>query len=303
MVAAGKSLRSVAQAMHLSQPALSARMQRLEQQLGFAMFVRDGPRLQLSAQGRRFLPYLQRQLLDVDGLLRAAARIRDHERDVWRLGWTPLAALSCGVAMAELVRSLHPQADLVLAEHTSDVLEQMLADDRIDLALLHPPIDRAGLEWTLLFEQPYGVALRADDPLAARPQVEPASLADRELVFVAREVGPALHARLVNLCRDAGFEPRIAWTLPTSLTLADHVARFRCVGFALAAATRLAGPDVVFRPLAGTAPRLGFALGRRSGGALPLFDALTAQYAQRAQPPADGDDPDGAAYSGASQPQ
>jgi DNA-binding transcriptional LysR family regulator len=49
------TFRAAAHTLHLSQPALSTSLKRLEENLGFALYDRSGYRPQLTEQGRRFL--------------------------------------------------------------------------------------------------------------------------------------------------------------------------------------------------------------------------------------------------------
>jgi DNA-binding transcriptional LysR family regulator len=67
------NFRAAAGRVHLSPAAFSDRMQRLEQQLGVALFERTTRRVDLSAQGRRLLPLARELVAGVDRLLAAGS--------------------------------------------------------------------------------------------------------------------------------------------------------------------------------------------------------------------------------------
>lgn len=69
------SVTAAAVAMHLTQPSVSRQVRQLERRLGIDLFVRDEPRLRLSAAGRQFLPVARRLLAQVQAAEDTARQI------------------------------------------------------------------------------------------------------------------------------------------------------------------------------------------------------------------------------------
>jgi len=67
------SVSAAAEAVRITQPAISRQLRQLEHELGISLFVRSAGRLRLSAAGREFLPHARDVLRSADGA-RAAAR-------------------------------------------------------------------------------------------------------------------------------------------------------------------------------------------------------------------------------------
>ena len=65
-IAKEQSISKAAQAIHISQPALSQQMQRLEEELGVELFTRDNGRLQLTEAGHFFRERAQEVISLVD---------------------------------------------------------------------------------------------------------------------------------------------------------------------------------------------------------------------------------------------
>ena len=70
------SFSRAADVLNISQPALSAQMRELERQLGFALFHRTTRRVTPTREGRIFLDYARRMVVETEWMLRAAREIR-----------------------------------------------------------------------------------------------------------------------------------------------------------------------------------------------------------------------------------
>ncbi|PZG24304.1 hypothetical protein C1I98_35750, partial [Spongiactinospora gelatinilytica] len=103
----------------------------------------------------------------------------------------------------------------------------------------------------------------------ARPGEGVGGLAGEPFVLLPREHGPGFHDRLVAVCREAGFEPRVVQRAVEWQTVSGLVAAGVGVGIAPASAAHVRPPGVVYRPLAGT-PRTAVALAWRDGDRTPL---------------------------------
>ncbi|MGE0829627.1 MAG: LysR family transcriptional regulator, partial [Hyphomonadaceae bacterium] len=72
------SFSRAAEAMHISQPALSAQIHELERRLGFSLFARTSRRVELTAQGALFLDWARRLIIETDWINQAARDIRSN---------------------------------------------------------------------------------------------------------------------------------------------------------------------------------------------------------------------------------
>ena len=86
------SFRAAAGSLHLSQPALSRRVEKLEQALGFRLLDRTTRKVELNAMGRTFMPRarhviheLESALLGSVQIVRARASNGRHRGEVVRL--------------------------------------------------------------------------------------------------------------------------------------------------------------------------------------------------------------------------
>ncbi|WP_170201595.1 LysR substrate-binding domain-containing protein [Actinocorallia herbida] len=106
-------------------------------------------------------------------------------------------------------RAVTPGIRFELRQGFGRELYAWLSHGETDAALVTPPPDDASARWFSLREQPLFLTLPADHPLTSRPDL---SLRDlRAEPFIA--LGPTTDLRRTfdEMCREAGFEPVIAF--------------------------------------------------------------------------------------------
>src|SRR6266545_7492871 len=130
------SITRAASHLHLAQPALTRHVQRLEEELGVALFTRANRGVRLTEAGQKLLESAARILRDVE---RTGDEIRAHDAHPSGriiLGITPTL---CPVLVPELfarMRADFPRVELKVMHAGMIRLEEFLIDGRVDIALL-----------------------------------------------------------------------------------------------------------------------------------------------------------------------
>ena len=103
------SFSAAADTLHMAQPSLSEQVRRLESELGVALFVRAGRRLELTQAGRVLLPHAERTL-------QAAEETMSSVRDVRTMAtWVDDVVPAPGRLLAELYRQFGPGRNRLMA--------------------------------------------------------------------------------------------------------------------------------------------------------------------------------------------
>src|SRR5829696_3568691 len=124
-----------ASSLHVTQPALTARIHGLEDELGTTLFSRSGRGMELTAAGRAFLPFAERAL----GALRDGGELLTELRrggaGELRVGAAP--AVSTYVLPRLLVRytERHPNVRLVVRTGHSEEIVELAIRQEIDVGL------------------------------------------------------------------------------------------------------------------------------------------------------------------------
>ena len=88
------NFRQAAVKLCITQPALSARLKRLEDELGLMLIQRTRHSVMLSAQGKSFLPHAIRLIKEAEKTREAANLINQGYQGELRIGYTPVSFFS-----------------------------------------------------------------------------------------------------------------------------------------------------------------------------------------------------------------
>jgi DNA-binding transcriptional LysR family regulator len=178
-----------AERLNVAQPALSRTIAKLEARLGTTLIERTTRSATLTAAGEVLLTEAHAVL---DAVSAAAARTR-RAADPSRPIVVALKADGDGRLLADVLSAYAEETRRLRAGATPDAaaaiatpellfttspdIAPTLRDGRADVALLSAPFAAHGLDTELLLRQARVLALPADHPLAARPQLRMADLA------------------------------------------------------------------------------------------------------------------------------
>lgn len=218
-----------AERLHVTSSPLSRRIRELEKELGADLFERSYHRVELTPFGRTFLDAARDVLNRFDALANLAARGAVAATPAVRVGATPLAPTQVLDLVLETFEKVSPGIGLPLTLEPSAGLLGLLAARKLDIAVVHLPVDAPGLDSLTLAEYRFAVVMRADDALAGRARLTLGDLADREMLLTS----PKVHPLVMNGLRDhlrGGGVTRIR-ELPHNdvVQVAAHVAHSRAL--------------------------------------------------------------------------
>ncbi|MFC5006014.1 LysR family transcriptional regulator [Dactylosporangium cerinum] len=196
-----------AELLGIAQPPLSQAMRRLERELGVTLFDRLPRGTELTAAGHALRDEAERFLAAEQRLRALMHSIRDGDLGTLRAGVPPETPAP---ALGELLRRLAEQApglDVDLQElSTAEQLEQ-LAGARLDVGLVHHPVDAADLAFGPVTRVRLGVVLPRTSPLTRLTVLRLEQLAGHGLVMFPRSTAPAWYDQLLATCHDNGYAP------------------------------------------------------------------------------------------------
>lgn len=191
-----------AENLHLSQPAVSIAIKNLEQEVGGKLFNRTTRQLELTPEGRDFLPVAQRLLQDWQ---RASDDLKS--RFVKGEGSVTIAAMpSFASSMLPKIlsdfRKKYSNMTIKIVDEVMDKVIQQVRENRAELGFVFEPENLTGLQFTPIF---------LDNFILVLPPLHPLSHVDviewRDLVkhpFVAMNYGSTMRIWLDNEAERAG---------------------------------------------------------------------------------------------------
>lgn len=243
------SLTRAAARLGVSQPSLSATLQRIERRVGGRLFERERTGMRLTELGAYLVSSARVVLADMDTLLAGtAARTRKAAGEV-RIGACPGAI---GPTLARNVTDVLPAGQVTLEVAGIGQLAHDLESRRLDFAVLDecagfplPTSDR--LDVRQLVAEPVFVALPETHRLSDEASVALADLAEEDWVVAPIRDGND-QVVLSRACAAAGFSPRVRHEVNEPATSRELVA---AGAVALAQPTSRSGAGIVVRPLTG----------------------------------------------------
>jgi LysR family cyn operon transcriptional activator len=140
------SFTAAADVLHLARPSVSEQIAHLEAELGVALFVRTGRRLELTDAGRLLRPEAERTLAAASDASDVVRRARTLTGGTASLGTFSTAHHLLLPGLVEDFARRHPQVAIrVVAENSSQLAEAVRAG-RLEAGLVALPIDDDGLE-------------------------------------------------------------------------------------------------------------------------------------------------------------
>jgi DNA-binding transcriptional LysR family regulator len=186
------SFRAAASELHLSQPALSRRIEKLEGALGVRLFDRTTRSVNLTAVGREFSGKA-RELLD--GLEESLLGIRDVAGRV--TGEVTVACVPSAVRyfLPNVLREYHERYPRILVriidEGANEVLSRIVRSEA-DFGLNYIGTQEPNLEFEPILKESFVLACRPDHALGRRKKVTWAELNQFDYMIVAKESGNRL---------------------------------------------------------------------------------------------------------------
>jgi len=181
------SFTKAADALHATQPALSAQIRELEDALGVKLFDRSTRSVTLTQAGEDLLPVVDNVLGDLGSVV---ARARDvARRNTGRVTIAALPSLAATLmptAVAQM-RARHPGITVVIKDALAERIIGLIRADEVDLALTSaPPIDPQ-LQFTALLTDRMVAVLPNGHPLAEAKIVRLADLLASPMVLMDRD--------------------------------------------------------------------------------------------------------------------
>jgi DNA-binding transcriptional LysR family regulator len=183
------SFRAASEALHLSQSALSRRIDKLEQALGVQLFDRTTRKVELTTIGRGFAPRARNVLNELENAL-----IGFHDLSHRLSGEVTIACVPSAVAyfLPEVIRQYHqqyPGIRIRVIDESSLAILTAVARGDADFGLTYIGTQDSDVTFLPLLEERFIVALRVGHPLAERMTLTWEDLAGFDYISLAQGSG------------------------------------------------------------------------------------------------------------------
>ena len=186
-VAKHLSFTRAADALFMTQPAVTFQIKQLEEQYGTRLFERRHGGISLTPAGDLVLSFAEKILALSDEMETRLAEMTGEMRGTLLVGAsTTIAEFMLPRVLGEF-NAAYPQVRARLIVANSESIEGRVAEHTLDVGLIEVPAKLSGLTSQICCEDELQVICAPDYPLAGMKSVTPKVLADYE--FISREPG------------------------------------------------------------------------------------------------------------------
>ncbi|MBU1365141.1 MAG: LysR family transcriptional regulator [Gammaproteobacteria bacterium] len=186
-VAKHLSFTRAADALFMTQPAVTFQIKQLEEQYGTRLFERRHGSISLTPAGELVLSYAEKILALSDEMDTRLAEMTGEMRGPLLVGAsTTIAEFMLPRVLGEF-NAAYPQVRARLIVANSESIESRVAEHTLDVGLIEVPAKLSGLTSQICCEDELLVICAPDYPLAGMQSVTPKALADYE--YISREPG------------------------------------------------------------------------------------------------------------------
>lgn len=212
-----------AEAVSVSQPALSAQIAEMETRLNCRLFERARGPVVLSEAGRRLLPGVRRILEEVRALEEQFQQERGVLVGTLRVGMIPTIAPYLLPSLVPFLSADYPKLNFQVREAITETLVALLMAGELDAIVAAHPIDGDGLAHRTLFRDRFFMAASINDrDVLTSPLNQNKVALDRLLLL---EEGHCLRDQALAVCKGAQQKRLVSFgatSLPTLLQMVSH---------------------------------------------------------------------------------
>nr|WP_186363433.1 LysR substrate-binding domain-containing protein [Rhizobium sp. ACO-34A] len=248
-----------AERLGIAQPPLSRQIRYLEQYLNAELFQRTSRHVELTPAGKVFWAEAIETLRVAEHARQSAMRADRGELGELSIGFFPAAPLIDPIAATfREFRQLFPTVHLNLHERAFFEGLQDLRNGSLDLCLLRnrtPPPCPEGTELIEILSEDLVVLIYNDHPLAkGEGPVALGDLALEAMIHFSSGQNNALLSQVTQLCREAGFEPRIEQEAGQNSTIVGLVAAGMGISILPPSICQIGKHGTCTRPIQGDGP-------------------------------------------------
>ncbi len=219
-VARHLSFSRAAEALHLSQPAVSMQIKQLEDNLGIALFEQMGKKIYLTEAGceiRNYSRSIAQQLNEIETVL---LRLKGMEHGNLKISVASTANYFATQLLASFSQR-HPQIKISLDVTNRETLLHQLANNEVDMVIMGQPPAGNDLNAESFMENPLVVIAPPQHPLTNKSAITLTELQDE--TFLLRESGSGTRNAMERFFNTHGIAPKTSMVMNSNEAIKQAV--------------------------------------------------------------------------------
>ncbi|EMZ5812734.1 transcriptional regulator CynR [Klebsiella aerogenes] len=226
-VAEHQGFTRAAEALHISQPALSQQIRMLEESLDAQLFDRSGRHIHLTDAGEVFLQYARQAFQLLDEGQRAIHDVEDLSRGSLRIAVTPTFTSYFVVPLVAEFHARYPHITLDIQEMSQEKMEGLLLGNELDIGIAFAGGTATDIVSTPLLQEVLALVVADHHPLAREEPLTLNQLAAEEFILLNHHFATRL--QIDHCLQRAGFHPQVTIEMHSINAILDIIQRTQLV--------------------------------------------------------------------------
>ena len=267
-VAEALNFTKAAALLRVAQPALSRRVQDLEDEIGVDLLKRSPRGVVLTAEGKVFLEKTRQILKLADESVEQVRALARGEEGELHMGYAPAPTVEILPPALAAFQKAFPRVRVLLHDFSEQELIDGLRNGRLELALMPRGAgpQSVGLEFETLRSYPICVAVAPKHRFARLKTITLEMVAAEPMIGFNRKDYPEYYVGLDRLFEPLGIKPRVVVECDSSSSLITEIETGRGVAIASPVLRHASGKRLLYRPLTGTTEVLSVGIARAIKG-------------------------------------
>ena len=267
-VAEALNFTKAAALLRVAQPALSRRVQDLEDEIGVDLLKRSPRGVVLTAEGKVFLEKTRQILKLADESVEQVRALARGEEGELHMGYAPAPTVEILPPALAAFQKAFPRVRVLLHDFSEQELIEGLRNGRLELALMPRGTgsQSVGPEFETLRSYPICVAVAPTHRFARLKTITLEMVATEAMIGFNRKDYPEYYVGLDRIFEPLGIKPRIVVECDSSSSLITEIETGRGVAIASPVLRHASGKRLLYRPLTGTTEVLSVGIARAIKG-------------------------------------
>lgn len=209
------NMTSAAEALFISQSAVSQAIAELENHYDIKLFERLSRKLYLTQAGEKLLSYARHMIcmnLEVENDMKSL-----HENGAVRIGASVTVGAYVLPKLVSTYKKENPQAKLEVFEDNTEKIQDLILQDKVDIALVEGETTSSDIFSQPLMADELTLICGKSHPFARLTAVDAKALEKED--FIVREIGSGTRKTFEDAMKEYGLSWQAAWTCNNADTI------------------------------------------------------------------------------------
>ncbi|EOD6327539.1 LysR family transcriptional regulator [Providencia stuartii] len=197
-----------AERLFVTQPAISRSIQKLEQELGYTLLVRENDGVRLTDEGEILLSHAKQILKQFNSMNKALKEKEGPLSGILNIGLPPVIASTYFADIIMAFSRRYPQVELKILELGTHKMMEAMLNGEVETAAVMLPFDNELFDLHVFSSDRLMLLVSEQHPLAMRNSVKFAELIDEPFIFFSEDF--RINELVMSACGIYGKKPVIA---------------------------------------------------------------------------------------------